>query len=61
MLSGPPGLRLIRGFDDESLSGQWKGHRSCRLGLQWRVIYRTAPDQQLFRVISITAHDYRRP
>jgi hypothetical protein len=29
--------------------------------LQWRVIYRTAPDQQLFQVISITAHDYRRP
>jgi len=61
MLSGPPGLRLIRGFDDEPLSGQWKDHRSCRLGLQWRVIYRTEPDQQLFQVISITAHDYRRP
>ena len=61
MLSGPPGLRLIRGFNDEALSGEWKGHRSCRLGLQWRVIYRTAPDQQLFQVISITAHDYRRP
>ena len=61
MLSGPSGLRLIRGFNDEALSGEWKGHRSCRLGLQWRVIYRTAPDQQLFQVISITAHDYRRP
>jgi len=61
MLSGPPGLRVIRGFDDETLSGAWKGHRSSRLGLQWRVIYRAAPDQQLFQVISITAHDYRRP
>ena len=61
MLSGPPGLRLIRGFNDEALTGEWKGHRSCRLGLQWRVIYRTEPDQQLFQVISITAHDYRRP
>jgi len=61
MLSGPPGLRLIRGFNDEALSGDWQGHRSCRLGLQWRVIYRTAPDQQLFQVVSITAHDCRRP
>jgi mRNA-degrading endonuclease YafQ of YafQ-DinJ toxin-antitoxin module len=61
MLSGPPGLRLIRGFNDEALSGEWEGHRSSRLGSQWRVIYRTAPDRQLFQVVSITAHDYRRP
>src|SRR5205807_6132481 len=37
MLSGPPGLRLIKGFNDEALSGKWDGHRSSRLGLQWRV------------------------
>jgi mRNA-degrading endonuclease YafQ of YafQ-DinJ toxin-antitoxin module len=61
MLSGPPGLRLIRGFNDEALCGEWEGHRSSRLGQQWRVIYRTAPDRQLFQVVSITAHDYRRP
>lgn len=61
MLSGPPGLRLIRGFNDEALSGEWKGHRSSRLGLQWRVIYRTVPEQQLFQVGSIAPHDYRRP
>jgi addiction module RelE/StbE family toxin len=61
MLSGLPGLRLIKGFNDEALLGEWKGHRSCRLGLQWRIIYRTMPDQQLIQVISITAHDYRRP
>ena len=60
-LSGPPGLRLIRGLNDEALSGKWVGHRSSRLGLQWRVIYRTAPEQQLFQVVSITPHDYRRP
>jgi hypothetical protein len=29
--------------------------------MQWRIICRTVPDQQLFQVISITAHDYRRP
>ena len=60
MLSGPTGLRQIRGFNDEALSGEWKGYRSSRLGLQWRVIYRTAPGEQLFQVMSITAHDYRR-
>jgi mRNA-degrading endonuclease YafQ of YafQ-DinJ toxin-antitoxin module len=60
-LSGPPGLRLIRGLNDEALSGKWVGHRSSRLGLQWRVIYRTAPEQQLFQVVSVTPHDYRRP
>ena len=58
---GPPGLRLIKGFNNEALSGKWEGHRSSRLGLQWRVIYRTVPDLQLFQVASITPHDYRRP
>jgi mRNA-degrading endonuclease YafQ of YafQ-DinJ toxin-antitoxin module len=52
---------LIRGFNDEALSSQWKGHRSSRLGLQWHIIYRTVPEQQLFQVVSITPHDYRRP
>ena len=61
MLSGPSGLRLIKGLNDEALSGKWKGHRSSRLGLQWRVIYRTVPEAQLFQVISISAHDYWRP
>jgi toxin HigB-1 len=60
ILSGPPGLRLIRGFHDEALSGKWHDYRSCRLGLQWRVIYRVVPDELVFRVASITAHDYRR-
>ncbi len=60
MLSGPPGLRLIKGFRDEALSGEWKGHRSSRLGVQYRIIYRTVPTEQLFQVVSITAHDYRR-
>ena len=60
-ISGPPGLRLIKGFNDEALSGRWKGYRSSRLGIQWRVIYRTNPEELLFQVASITAHDYRRP
>ena len=59
-VSGPPGLRLIRGFHDETLAGKWKGHRSSRLGLQYRVIYRMVSQKQLFEVVSITPHDYRR-
>ena len=60
LISGPPGLRLIKGFHDEALSGRWKGYRSSRLGLQWRVIYRVIPQKLLFQVASITAHEYRR-
>jgi addiction module RelE/StbE family toxin len=60
MISGPPGLRAIRGFKDESLSGEWRGYRSCRLNLQYRVIYRVVAAQQLFQVIELTPHDYRR-
>ena len=61
MLSGPPGLRLIKGFHDEALAGDWKGYRSSRLNVQYRVIYRVLGEIQVFQVESITAHDYRRP
>jgi addiction module RelE/StbE family toxin len=60
-LSGPAGLRAIRGFRDEALSGEWKGFRSSRLNEQWRVIYQALADVLLVRVVRITAHDYRRP
>jgi mRNA-degrading endonuclease YafQ of YafQ-DinJ toxin-antitoxin module len=60
MISGPSGLRLIKGFHDEALSGGWQGYRSSRLGLQYRVIYRVNPEQLLFQVAHITPHDYRR-
>jgi len=60
-LSGPPGLRLIRGFHDESLSGEWRGCRSSRLGQQWRIIYRVITEELLFQIVSITPHEYRRP
>jgi len=61
VISGPLGLRAIKGFHDEALSGEWKGHRSCRLSIQYRVIYRIVAADQLFQVVSVTAHDYRRP
>jgi len=35
-ISGPQGLRLVKGFHDESLKGQWRGFRSSRLGKQYR-------------------------
>jgi addiction module RelE/StbE family toxin len=60
MISGTLGLRAIRGFRDEPLRGEWHGHRSSRLGEQYRVIYKAIPVESVFRVISITPHDYRR-
>ena len=59
-ISGPEGLRLIRGFNDESLRGEWKGHRSSRLGDQYRVIYGIERKRLFVMVIDIIAHDYRR-
>lgn len=60
-VSGPPGLRAIKGFHDEALAGEWKGYRSSRLGLQWRVIYRVVADALLVQGVQVTPHDYRRP
>jgi addiction module RelE/StbE family toxin len=59
-LSGPAGLRVITGFHDEVLRGEWRGHRSCRLGEQYRVIYRVEAHEVIVLVLDITAHDYRR-
>ena len=59
-LSGPLGLRQIKGFNDEALRGEWKGHRSSRLSRQYRVIYRIERDRVLVEVVSVTAHDYRK-
>ncbi|WP_408054970.1 type II toxin-antitoxin system mRNA interferase toxin, RelE/StbE family [Sulfuritalea hydrogenivorans] len=54
-------MRAIKGFHDEALAGEWKGHRSSRLGLQWRVIYRAVANVLQIQVVHVTAHDYRRP
>jgi proteic killer suppression protein len=59
-LSGPEGLRLIKGFHDEALEGEWRGYRSSRLGLQYRVIYKIERKVLYVKVIDITPHDYRR-
>ena len=59
-ISGPVGLRAIRGFNDEALQGEWREHRSSRLSQQYRVIYRIVRDQVFVEVVDVTAHDYRR-
>lgn len=59
-VSGPQGLRAIKGFHDEALRGEWSGHRSSRLGQQYRVIYQVEEQEVIVYVMELTAHDYRR-
>jgi addiction module RelE/StbE family toxin len=59
-LSGPSGLKLIRGFNDEALSGNWKGFRSSRLNQQYRVIYSIENGEMIVQVLEVTPHIYRR-
>ena len=58
-LSGPSGLKLIKGFHDEALSGERQGQRSSRLGGKYRVIYEVDGAEIRVLVMDITAHDYR--
>ena len=59
-VSGPVGLRAVRGFNDEALRGEWRGHRSSRLNQQYRVIYRIDREEVFIEVVEVTAHDNRR-
>lgn len=59
-ISGPHGLARIRGFNDEPLKGKWKGHRSSRLNIQYRIIYKIDGERLFVQVVRVTAHDYRR-
>jgi addiction module RelE/StbE family toxin len=52
-ISGPSGLRLIKGFHDEALKGKWRGHRSSRLGQQYRIIYKIE-EREVFVLASLT-------
>lgn len=52
-LSGPPGLRAIRGLHDAELAGEWKGSRPSRLGLQSRVIYRIVSEALQVQAIQV--------
>ena len=44
-MEGPQGLRLIKGFHDEALKGEWFGFRSSRLSKEWGLIYKTEKQQ----------------
>ena len=60
IISGPDGLKKIKGFNDEPLKGKWKGYRSSRLNIQYRIIYRIEAEQLFIHVVKVTPHDYRR-
>jgi addiction module RelE/StbE family toxin len=55
---GLQGLYTIKGFHDEALKGDWKGYRSSRLNLKWRVIYKAHVDHFEIYVIEINPHQY---
>ena len=55
---GIEGLKGIKGFHDEALKGEWKGFRSSRLSLQWRVIYKVENELLEVYVIDVNAHKY---
>lgn len=57
-IEGPPGLRMIKGFHDEALKGAWKGFRSSRLGIKWRVIYLVKNQELEVYVFEVTPHKY---
>ena len=59
-ISGPEGLRLIKGFRDEALQGKWRGCRSSRLSLQYRLICKIEKKKFYVRVIDINPHDCRK-
>jgi mRNA-degrading endonuclease RelE of RelBE toxin-antitoxin system len=57
-MSGPAGLRHIKGFHDEKLQGKLRGLRSSRLSLQWRVVYQVESSIVTVLVDKITPHKY---
>lgn len=59
-ISGPEGLKTIKGFKDEGLLGEWKGFRSSRLNIQYRVIYQINGKELYVNVVEVTPHDYKR-
>jgi plasmid maintenance system killer protein len=57
--SGPVGLRTIKSFHDEKLSGKLASLRSSRLSLQWRLLYRVESDVVTVHVLDVTPHEYK--
>ena len=57
-VSGPQGLRAVKGFHDEKLEGKLAGTRSSRLGIKWRVYYTVDADSVTVHVENVDAHKY---
>lgn len=57
-MSGPNGLRAIKGFHDEALKGEWNGFRSSRLGIKWRLIYFIKNQELEVYVVDVNPHKY---
>lgn len=57
--SGPEGLREIKGFHDEALTGRLRRHRSSRLNQGWRVLYQVDREELTVSVERVSDHDYR--
>jgi addiction module RelE/StbE family toxin len=57
---GPNGLRLLPGFKDHALKGEWSGSRSSRLNRQWRVIYAIEKNKLTILVLEVNPHEYRK-
>ncbi len=55
---GPSKLREFPGFRDEKLKGARAQQRSCRLNVQYRVIYSVERNTLTVYVLEITPHDY---
>ena len=60
VISGPVGLKQIKGFNDEPLQGKWQGYRASRLNIQYRIIYKIESEELFVKVVKVTALDYRR-
>ncbi len=59
-LSGPTAIRVIPGYHDHPLKGQWQGARSSWLNSQWRVIYAVFENLVQIKILEVTPHDYRK-
>lgn len=57
---GPEAVQLFPGFKDEVLKGEWKGFRSSRLNIQYRVIYRVEAQEVAVYVERVDSHTYRK-
>lgn len=59
-ISGPEGLKVIKGFKDDGLQGEWKEFRSSLLNIQYRVIYQVRDKELYVNGVEVIPHDYKR-